>query len=330
MTTKEPLLRVVNLQKFFPARRAGFFGHSRGTIQAVNKVSFTLNAGETLGIVGESGCGKSTLGRTIMGLYKPSGGKVFFRHKDLGSLAGAEQIAMRRHYQMIFQDPYASLNPRMNIYDIIAEPLRTHRLAASPFELSLKIRELMDRVGLPATMARRHPHEFSGGQRQRIAIARAIAIKPSLIICDEPVSALDVSIQAQIINLLQELQRELGVAYVFISHDIGVVRHVSHRILVMYLGGVMEQAATEQLFTAAAHPYTQALLSAVPLPDPRRERQRQRIILRGDLPSSLNPPKACLFQSRCPHAFEPCGKTPPPLDTITPGHTFACHLPHSR
>jgi oligopeptide/dipeptide ABC transporter ATP-binding protein len=323
---REPLLRVEHLQKFFPARRAGLFGATGGTVKAVSDISFTLEAGETLGIVGESGCGKSTLGRTIMGLYKPTGGKVFLRGKDLNTLARSERLEMRRHYQMIFQDPYASLNPRMNVYDIIAEPLRTHGVANKGFALSTKLRELMDRVGLPASMARRYPHEFSGGQRQRIAIARAIAIKPSLIICDEPVSALDVSIQAQIINLLHELQRDLGLAYVFISHDIGVVRHVSHRVLVMYLGRVMEQAPTEQLFAGASHPYTQALLSAVPLPDPRLERQRQRIILSGDLPSPLNPPPGCLFQTRCPHAYAPCPTASPTLHEVGKDHRVACFL----
>jgi oligopeptide transport system ATP-binding protein len=322
----ESLLEVENLEKSFSARRS-FFSRERGSIKAVSGVSFTLQQGETLGIVGESGCGKSTLGRTIMGLYPPTAGRVVLQGQDLSRLSPAAMRNMRRNFQMIFQDPYASLNPRMNVYNIIAEPLHTHGVTQNRRELSLRIKELMDRVGLPLAMARRYPHEFSGGQRQRIAIARALAIKPRLLICDEPVSALDVSIQAQIINLLLELQKDLGLSYLFISHDLGVVRHISHRVMVMYLGKAVEYGETADIFAAPSHPYTQALLSAVPLPDPRMERTRTRVILRGELPSPLNPPTGCLFQTRCPFAFGACRAAFPEFSSVAKeSHQVACYL----
>ncbi len=318
------LLEVRDLKVHFPVRR-GLLQRTTGTVRAVDGVSLSLDTGQTLGLVGESGCGKSTTARAILRLVAPTSGSVRVDGADVGGLEGGELRRARRKMQMIFQDPYASLDPRMTVLDTLAEPLRTHRLAEGK-ALEKRVRELMERVGLAPEYLRRYPHEFSGGQRQRIGIARALALEPKLVVADEPVSALDMSIRAQIINLLEDLQRDLGVAYLFIAHDLAIVRHISDRVAVMYLGRVVEEAPSAELFARPHHPYTQALLSAVPTTDPIQEKKRRRLMLAGEPPSPLNPPAGCAFHPRCAHAFDRCKAERPSLDERRPGHRVACHL----
>ena len=317
------LLEVKNLKVHFPVQH-GWFSRARETVKAVDGVSFELAAGETLGLVGESGCGKSTLGRAIMRLVEPTAGDIFLNGENLTRLDGAALRARRRKFQMIFQDPFGSLNPRMTVEDIVGEALDIHRLADTSSARRKRIAELLQAVGLNAGHLQRYPHEFSGGQRQRIGIARALAVEPELIICDEPVSALDVSVQAQIVNLLRDLQQQRGMAYLFIAHDLAVVEHISRRVMVMYLGKIVEQAAAKDLIRAPRHPYTQALISAVPEVDP--DTKRQRIVLPGDVPSPIHPPGGCPFHPRCPIAAARCQSEFPPVEETAPSHLTACHL----
>jgi len=321
----EVLLEVRDLVKHFPVG-GGFFKRAGGTVRAVDGVSFSLRRGETLGLVGESGCGKTTTGRCILQLERPTSGKIIFEGTDLATHSEQQLRELRRHMQVIFQDPYSSLNPRMTIGQILAEPLKVHRLVSGKAAREKRIEELLTQVGLLPQHAQRYPHQLSGGQRQRVGIARALAMEPSLIICDEPVSALDVSIQAQIINLLEELQSRLGLTYLFIAHDLSVVRHISDRVVVMYLGKVAEVADRQALYEAPVHPYTRALLSAVPIPDPKLEATRERTVLRGEIPSPLTPPGGCVFHTRCPKAEARCSAEIPRLREIQPGHWGACHL----
>ena len=322
----QPLLHVENLCKEFPVE-GGFGSRNRKFVHAVNNVSFDIYPGETFGLVGESGCGKSTTGRCIMRLTQPTSGTVVFDGKDVGKMSKAELKEMRRNMQFIFQDPYASLNPRMTIGEIISEPLIIHGVMPDKEERLKYVRSLLDIVGLNPEHINRYPHEFSGGQRQRVGIARAFALKPKLIICDEPVSALDVSIQAQVLNLLNDLQQEYGTAYLFIAHDLSVVQHISDRIAVMYLGNMMEFSDWKSLYAAPHLPYTQSLLSAVPVPDPDIQHSRKRIILQGDPPSPIDPPSGCRFHTRCPIAKDICSKEPmPELREVAPGHFCACHF----
>lgn len=322
---KEVLLRVDKLVKHFPIYR-GVFQRQVGAVHAVDGVSFDVYKGETLGLVGESGCGKSTTGRTILQLYKPTSGSVHFGSVDLAKLHGEDLRHMRKKIQMIFQDPYASLNPRMTVGDIIAEPLIVHS-AASPKEIEKRVAELLEKVNLNPAFASRYPHEFSGGQRQRIGIARALSLQPDFIVCDEPISALDVSIQAQVVNLLEDLQQQFGLTYLFIAHDLSMVKHISDRVAVMYLGIIVELADRATLYRSPLHPYTQALLSAVPIPDPLLEEKRQRTILEGDVPSPINPPSGCRFRTRCPIVQKGlCDVEQPVFHERTPGHFVACHL----
>jgi oligopeptide transport system ATP-binding protein len=319
------LLAVDQLRVHFPLVVGGLLRRRHVVLKAVDGVSFGLDAGETLGIVGESGCGKSTLGRAILRLLEPTGGRVVWRGENLGALDAKAMRRRRREMQIVFQDPLASLNPRMTIGDIIAEPLVTHEPQLKHAEVRARVRGMMANTGLLPQMINRYPHEFSGGQCQRIGVARAMILNPKLIVCDEPVSALDVSIQAQIINLLMQLQRSFGLSLLFISHDLSVVRHISQRILVLYLGRTMELADSASLYRHPRHPYTRALISAVPLPDPRRERDKRRIVLQGDLPSPLDPPSGCVFRTRCPLAVEICAREVPPVEQVGAGHQVACH-----
>jgi oligopeptide transport system ATP-binding protein len=319
------LLDVRGLKMYFPITQGVLLQRRVGWVRAVDDISFHIARGETLGLVGESGCGKSTTGRAILQLYRPTAGEVYLDGDDLTRLKGGDLRRTRRRMQMIFQDPYASLNPRMTVGSIIAEPLEIHNLARGKAKQE-RVAELLRLVNLNPYFANRYPHEFSGGQRQRIGIARALAVEPQLIICDEPISALDVSIQAQIINLLEELQSELGLTYLFIAHDLSVVRHISDRVAVMYVGKIVELTDRNELYERPLHPYTRALLSAVPVPDPQIERRRQRIILSGDPASPVNPPVACRFHPRCPFAQDICHEVEPPLDQVRPGHFVACHF----
>ena len=321
-SNKDTLLRVENLTMHFPIYR-GLLQRQVGAIRAVDGVSFDVQRGETLGLVGESGCGKSTTGRAILQLYKPTSGSVNFDGTDLIKLKGEPLRHMRRKMQMIFQDPYASLNPRMTVGEIIGEPLLVHNVVSEK-EASERVKQLLELVKMNPSFTNRYPHEFSGGQRQRIGVARALALQPSFIVCDEPISALDVSIQAQVVNLLEELQDQFNLTYLFIAHDLSMVRHISDRVAVMYLGVIVELADRDELNELPLHPYTQALLSAVPVPDPIVEATRERIILKGDVPSPANPPSGCRFRTRCPIAEAICAESRPDFREIKPGHFVAC------
>ena len=322
LNNHETLLHVEDLKMHFPIYR-GVFQRQVGAVRAVDGVSFDVKRGETLGLVGESGCGKSTTGRTILQLYKPTSGSVMFDGTNLVTLKGEQMRQMRRRMQMIFQDPYASLNPRMTVAQLVGEPLMVHSVATGA-EITERVQHLLELVNLNPAFASRYPHEFSGGQRQRIGVARALALQPSFIICDEPISALDVSIQAQVVNLLEELQEQFNLTYLFIAHDLSMVKHISDRVAVMYLGVIVELATRDELYAKPLHPYTQALLSAVPIPDPIADAKRKRTILQGDVPSPANPPSGCRFRTRCPIAEAVCAETRPEFREIRPGHFVAC------
>lgn len=315
----KPLLEVQNLKQYFPVK-TGLF--RKGVVQAVDDVTFSIQRGETFGLVGESGCGKTTTGRTILRLYEPTGGKIIYDGKDVTT---ADFKSYRKKMQVVFQDPYASLDSRMTVGDIVGEAIDIHGLASSKAERKDQILSLLERVGLNSEHANRYPHEFSGGQRQRIGIARALAVNPEFIVCDEPISALDVSIQAQVINMFEDLQQELGLTYLFIAHDLAVVKHISSRIGVMYLGRLVEVAESDELYNHPLHPYTQSLLSAIPIPDPKESRRKKRIVLQGDVPGPLNPPSGCRFRTRCPYAVSRCAEDTPGFAEYRPGHFAACH-----
>ncbi len=319
MTAQKPLIEVKNLKQYFPVT-TGFMKTTM--LKAVDDVSFSIGRSETLGLVGESGCGKTTVGRTLLYLYKPTGGQVIFDGKEIGPRTIGEY---RRRAQMVFQDPYSSLNPRMTVGDIVAEPIDVHGLCKTQAQRNERVHELLQTVGISGEQATRYAHEFSGGQRQRIGIARALASKPDFIVCDEPVSALDVSIQAQVINMMEDLQAQFGLSYLFIAHDLSVVKHISNRIAVMYLGKIVEIASSNELYRHATHPYTVSLLSAVPMPDPRKARSSKRIVLEGDVPSPINMPSGCSFRTRCNRASGRCAQECPALREIAPGHYAACH-----
>jgi oligopeptide/dipeptide ABC transporter ATP-binding protein len=323
--TTQPLVRVEGLKKHFPIRQGLIFEKETGSVKAVDGINFFIQRGETLGLVGESGCGKTTAGRTILGLYPITAGKVLISGISLETATKEQMKLFRRKAAMIFQDPYASLNPRWTVSAIIGEPLRVHKIAANVRERDERVNELMLKVGLSPRLINRFPHEFSGGQRQRIGVARALASNPDFIVCDEPISALDVSIQAQVVNLLEDLQDEFTLTYLFIAHDLSMVRHICDRVAVMYLGIIVELAERDELYENPLHPYAQALLSAVPIPDPKTGRKRQRIILPGDVPSPINPPSGCRFHPRCPIAREHCSQLVPEWREINPGHWVACH-----
>lgn len=317
------ILEVKDLCKYFPAKKGLFRGQSY--VKAVDNVSFTLKRGETLGLVGESGCGKTTTGRTILKLYEPTSGQIIFNGKDITKYSSKEMVSLRKKMQMIFQDPYASLDPRMTVGDIIGEAIDVHKLLTGEARTE-RIRSLLSKVGLMSDHINRYPHEFSGGQRQRIGIARALAVEPDFIVCDEPISALDVSIQAQVINMLEELQEELGLTYLFIAHDLSMVKHISTHIGVMYLGQMVEKGGSNEVYNNPKHPYTQALLSAVPIPDPEVAKNSQRIVLEGDIPSPIDPPPGCRFKGRCKCAKPICSEVNPVLKEVEDGHFVACHL----
>ena len=324
MSDKEVILKVKDLVMYFPIKR-GIFQRVVGQVHAVDGISFDIKKGETLGLVGESGCGKSTTGRTILQLYRATSGEITFEGEDLIKAKGEKLRLMRRRMQMIFQDPYASLNPRMTVEDIVGEPLIVHDIARGD-EIRKRVQELLDLVRLNPAYIDRYPHEFSGGQRQRIGVARALALNPDLIVCDEPISALDVSVQAQVVNLLEDLQEELNLTYLFIAHDLSMVRHISDRVAVMYLGIFAELADRDELYGYPLHPYTNALLSAVPIPDPVIEEKRKRVILEGDVPSPINPPSGCRFRTRCPLAETMCAESRPEWREVKKRHYVACHL----
>ena len=327
-SSAKEILRVTDLRKHFPvkARSAGLFTRTVGAVKAVDGISLNLNASETLGLVGESGCGKSTAGRTILRLLAPTGGNIVIDGDDVTKLSGGKLMPLRRKAQIIFQDPYNALNPRHTVGAIISAPFHVQNVKPHG-GVKAAVHDLMERVGLNPEHYNRYPNEFSGGQRQRIGIARAIALRPKFIVCDEPVSALDVSIQAQILNLLKDLQDDFGIAYLFVAHDLAVVRQISHRVAVMYLGKIMESAPRNIIYSGPLHPYTHSLLSAVPIPDPKRQRGRGRILLAGDLPSPIDPPSGCVFRTRCFQAQEKCAAEVPPLIELSPGHHVACHFP---
>jgi oligopeptide transport system ATP-binding protein len=325
MRDEEKLIRVEKLTKHFPITRGIVVHQQVGAVQAVDRVTFDIRKRETLGLVGESGCGKTTTGRTILQLCRPTAGKVYYEETDLTELKGERLRRMRRNMQMIFQDPYASLNPRLTVGNIILESLEVHGIGKAK-ERQERVKELLSLVGMSPQCVNRYPHEFSGGQRQRIGVARALAVQPKFIVCDEPISALDVSIQAQVVNLLEELQETFGLTYLFIAHDLSMVRHISDRTVVMYLGKVVELATRDELYTNPLHPYTQALLSAVPIPDPVKERKRQRIILEGDVPSPVNPPRGCRFNPRCPRVIDECKQVEPEWREVGSDHWVACHV----
>jgi oligopeptide/dipeptide ABC transporter ATP-binding protein len=320
----EPLLEVDHLSVRFPVGRAGFWGRQMTFVHAVDDVSFAIRKGETLGLVGESGSGKTTTGRAVLRRITPSEGTIRFDGRDITAVSGEQLRQLRQHMQLVFQDPYASLNPRMTVLELVAEPLVVHGRAKSPEKARDEVIALLERCGLPAEMAERHPHAFSGGQRQRIGIARALALRPEFIVADEPVSALDVSVRAQVVNLLQDLQYELGLTYLFIAHDLSVVRHISHRIAILYAGKLVELAESDAVYESPRHPYTEALLSSVPIPDPPLQRSRRRIVLQGEIPNPVHPPAGCRFQTRCPLAQDICRREPPPLEEKAPGHWAAC------
>ena len=323
---RSPLVEVEDLTIRFPAGRSGFWGQTLLEVHAVDDVTFDIERGETLGLVGESGSGKTTTGRAILRRITPTAGTIRFDGRDVTVLRGEELRKLRRHMQLVFQDPYASLNPRMNVLELVAEPLVVHKLAKNTAAARDQVADLLDRCGLPKDAIDRHPHAFSGGQRQRIGIARALALRPNFIVADEPVSALDVSVRAQVVNLLQDLQRDLGLTYLFIAHDLSVVRHISHRIAIMYAGRLVELAPAEQIYARPTHPYTEALLSSVPIPDPPVQRQRRRIVLEGEIPNPITPPAGCRFQTRCPLVEERCRHEVPPLEEKAPGHFAACFV----
>lgn len=324
MEERKPLLELKNLKKYFDVSK-GFFKKEKAYLTAVDDVSFEIYKGETFGLVGESGCGKSTLGRCIVRLYEPTGGNIIYDGEDITRISQKEMLAYRKRLQMIFQDPYASLNTRLTIAEIVGEGIETHNLYQGEEKLE-KIYDLLTKVGLKREHASRYPHEFSGGQRQRIGIARSLAVEPDLIVCDEPISALDVSIQAQVVNMLEDLQNDMGLTYLFIAHDLSMVKHISDRIGVMYLGKMMEITTSEELYENPLHPYTQALLSAIPVPDPRHHSMSKRIILEGDVKSPINPPEGCRFNTRCRYRMDICDQVTPELREVSPGHFVACHL----
>lgn len=321
-SSRQLILEVKDLKKYFPVK-GGFFSRTIGFVLAVDGISFTIERGETLGLVGESGCGKTTVGKTVMKLIDPTAGEIFLKSRNITHISSTELQPVRREMQMIFQDPYSSLNPRMTAGEIVAEPLENYGIAKGKQKKELAA-ALLERVGFRSSQMAKHPHEFSGGQRQRIGIARALALNPNLVVADEPVSALDVSVQAQVINLLMDLQVEFNLAFLFISHDLAVVKHISHRIAVMYLGKIVELTGKKMLFTTPLHPYTEALLCAVPIPNPSKE--RKTIILEGDVPSPINPPTGCRFHTRCPYVEDRCREEEPLFREVRPGHSVACHL----
>jgi peptide/nickel transport system ATP-binding protein len=325
-TAAEEILRVTDLRTYFPVRSRGFFQRVVGHVKAVDGIDLAVRPGETLGLVGESGSGKTTVARSVLMLVRPTSGRIEIDGQEITGLTAKQLLPVRRKAQMIFQDPYNALNPRHTVGAVISAPF-TIQGVQPPGGIRAAVQELMERVGLNPEHYNRYPNEFSGGQRQRIGIARAIALRPRLIVCDEPVSALDVSIQAQILNLLRDLQREFGIAYLFVAHDLAVVRQISHRVAVMYLGHPMESAPRDVLYSSPLHPYTHSLMSAVPIPDPKRQRERQQILLQGDLPSPINPPSGCVFRTRCFQAQERCAVEFPPLVEVAPGHMVACHFP---